>query len=92
MGINKLRRKGGGRGRRGMEGWGPTSSGGYGGFGVWVGGVGGGPMNTLGCCNDTACHGVDQVGYILLLVLLFCFTVLGTNRGPTDRVQHIKNT
>ena len=27
---------------------------------------------------------------VMLLLLLFTFNVLGTNRGPTDRIQHIK--
>ena len=27
--------------------------------------------------------------YLLFLLLLLCFNVLGTNRGPTDRIQHI---
>ena len=30
------------------------------------------------------------VTYFILLFLLFIFNVQGTNRGPTDRIQHIK--
>ena len=32
----------------------------------------------------------QESGSINLLLLLLCLNVLGTNRGPTDRIQHIK--
>ena len=32
-----------------------------------------------------------MVSRILTFTLLLCFNVLGTNRGPTDRVQHVKS-
>ena len=43
-------------------------------------------LSTSVCNDSTAGQGsVQPVGITLLL----CFHVLGTNRGPTDRIQHI---
>ena len=38
----------------------------------------------------TRCRKPQEAGHqTLILDLLLCFNVLGTNRGPTDRIQHI---
>ena len=38
-------------------------------------------------CCIAPCHLYRRTLYLLLLL---CFNVLGTNRGPTDRIQHIR--